>query len=121
MYLNDYNTAKSIIQASDGSLIVGNSNGIFRFDNGIWRKTYNLSNYLLAEVESLLELDNGVILAAISNGDLYHIGILRSTDHGISWEHVGLSDTDHIVLSKTRKMMFMLLQIMEFLSPSTPD
>ncbi len=100
MYLNDYNTAKSIIQASDGSLIVGNSNGIFRFDNGIWRKTYNLSNYLLAEVESLLELDNGVILAAISNGDLYHIGILRSTDHGISWEHVGLSDTDHIVLSK---------------------
>ncbi len=52
-------------------------------------------------VNGFVELDDGTLFACLTNSSDYHIGVIRSIDHGLSWESVGLDENYLISFAKS--------------------
>ena len=92
---------ESFIKTSDGTLYLGEALGICKsVDNGLtWNFVWDNPDDFGSAVNGLLETSDGTLFACLTNACDYQRGVLRSTDHGVSWESVGLYDNYKISLA----------------------
>jgi hypothetical protein len=93
----------AFIKASDGTLYVGDNRGIrISVDGGdTWWTSWDNPHEGVTVVNGFVELDNGTLFACLTNSSDYHIGVIRSIDHGLSWESVGLDENYLISFAKS--------------------
>ena len=93
----------AFIKASDGTLYVGDNRGIcISVDGGdTWWISWDNPHEGVTVVNGFVELDDGTLFACLTNSSDYHIGVIRSIDHGLSWEPVGLDENYLISFAKS--------------------
>ena len=93
---------QSFLKSSDGALFLGDNQGIFRSIDGgdTWSFVWENPNEFGSEVNGLIEVGNGTLFACLTNACDFHNGVIRSTNHGVTWENVGLDDNYLISLAK---------------------
>lgn len=97
-----FSLPQSFLKSSDGALFLGDNQGIFRSIDGgdTWSFVWENPNEFGSEVNGLIEVGNGTLFACLTNACDYHNGVIRSTNHGDTWENVGLDDNYLISLAK---------------------
>lgn len=98
-----FSAPRSFLKSSDGTLYLGDDRGIrISFDGGVtWWTYWENPNQGVTYVNGLIELGDGTLFACLYNAHTYHIGVMRSTDHGYSWEPVGLDENYLISFAKS--------------------
>ena len=98
-----FSAPRSFIKASDGTLYVGDFRGIsMSVDGGdSWWTSWDNPHERVTDVNGFVELDDGTLFACLTNSSDYHIGVIRSIDHGLSWESVGLDENYLISFAKS--------------------
>ena len=100
-----FSAPRSFLKSSDGTLYLGDDRGIrISFDGGVtWWTYWENPNQGVTYVNGLIELGDGTLFACLYNAHTYHIGVMRSTDHGYSWEPVGLDRNYFITFAKSHE------------------
>lgn len=100
-----FSVPRSFLKSSDGTLYLGDDRGIrISFDGGVtWWTYWENPNQGVTYVNELIELGDGTLFACLYNAHTYHIGVMRSTDHGYSWEPVGLDRNYFITFAKSHE------------------
>lgn len=100
-----FSAPHAFIKASDGTLFVGDIHGIAMSDDGgdTWWISWDNPNGGVTTVNGFIELDDGTMFASLTHASDYHIGVIRSTDHGGTWHTVGLDSNYFITFSKSRE------------------
>ena len=103
LYYSSFSAPQAFIKASDGTLYVGDIRGIcMSVDNGnTWWSSWDNPHEGVTRVNAFAELEDGTLFASLTNADHYQIGVIRSTDHGRSWESVGLCGNYSITFAKS--------------------
>ena len=98
-----FSAPRSFLKSSDGTLYLGDDRGIrISFDGGVtWWTYWENPNQGVTYVNGLIELDDGTLFACLTNSSDYHIGVIRSIDHGLSWKSVGLDENYLISFAKS--------------------
>ena len=93
----------AFIKASDGTLYVGDNRGIcISVDGGdTWWISWDNPHEGVTVVNGFVELDDGTMFASLTGASDYHTGVIRSIDHGLSWESVGLDENYLISFAKS--------------------
>jgi hypothetical protein len=66
-----------------------------------WWTSWDNPHERVSDVNGFVELDDGTLFACLTNSSDYHIGVIRSIDHGLSWESVGLDENYLISFAKS--------------------
>ena len=103
LHHSSFSAPLSFIKAYDGTLYVGDNRGInMSVDGGdTWLCSWNNPHEGVTVVNSFAELDNGTLFACLTHSSDYHIGVIHSIDHGLSWESVGLDENYLISFAKS--------------------
>ena len=93
----------AFIKASDGTLYIGDNQGIsISVDGGdSWWTSWDNPHHGVTVVNGFVELEDETLFACLTNSSDYHIGVIRSIDHGLSWESVGLDENYLISFAKS--------------------
>lgn len=103
MHYSSFSVPRAFIKTSDNTFFIGDEQGIhMSTDNGAtWSFPWHNPNEGETVVNGFVELEDGMLFASLTDADFYHIGVIRSTDHGHSWESVGLSGNYWISFAKS--------------------
>ena len=96
---------RSFIKTSDGTLYVGDNHGIYMSVDGgdTWWTSWDSPHAGVTVVNGFVELDDGTLFACLTDASVYHIGVIRSTDHGGTWHSIGLDSNYFITFAKSRE------------------
>ena len=100
-----FSAPRSFIKTSDGTLYVGDNHGIYMSVDGgdTWWTSWDSPHAGVTVVNSFVELDDGTLFACLTDASVYHIGVIRSTDHGGTWHSIGLDSNYFITFAKSRE------------------
>ena len=93
----------AFIKASDGTLYIGDNQGIsISVDGGdSWWTSWDNPHHGVTVVNGFVELEDETLFACLTNSSNYHLGVIRSIDHGLFWESVGLDENYLISFAKS--------------------
>ena len=102
MNYSSFSVPRAFIKTSDNALFIGDEQGIHVSvdDGNTWSYSWHNPDEGVTVANGFIELGNGILFACLTNACDYQRGVLRSTDHGNSWEHVGLYDNYWISFAK---------------------
>lgn len=100
-----FSAPRSFIKTSDGTLYVGDNHGIYMSVDGgdTWWTSWDSPHAGVTVVNGFVELDDGTLFACLTDASVYHIGVIRSTDHGGTWHSIGLDSNYFITFAKSRE------------------
>ncbi len=102
---SSFSAPRSFIKTSDGTLYVGDNHGIYMSVDGgdTWWTSWDSPHAGVTVVNGFVELDDGTLFACLTDASVYHIGVIRSTDHGGTWHSIGLDSNYFITFAKSRE------------------